>query len=243
MGTGLAVLGVPSVLGGGGGWTPSDLETTQLWSRSDLGAYTDAGKTTAAGDSDFVYTWVDQISGRDFVQATEANRFTYVTNAINGRPAMSANATHFASSTYAHASGYTAVYIVQTADGGNNKYLAGETANTDNYLYVLATETIRMGTNLIVASGAGDFPLSVPVCLLAEFNGASSRLEVNGLEVASGNAGTLALDGLTVGRTNGVGNGWIGYIGEVIYIDGILSAEDRAQLETYLAGLWGITFS
>lgn len=215
-----------------------------LWARGDLGVFTDAAKTTPATNGQAVYTWVDQISGADLIQATEANRPVLLTVGINSLPSLSFNATHWLTSTFDANNGYTAVYILYTADGTAEKYLSCANAATNNFLHVRGTESVRMdaGTTITPVNNGG-YPLSTAVCLLAEFNGVASNIEINGTAGTAGDAGTTALTNLRVGCYNGTTSGWIGLVGEVMYFTEILSAGNKAILESYLAARWGMSFN
>ena len=77
----LGLMGVGSVPTVGGGFTdPSDIAGLAVW--------LDAG-TLSLADADPVTTWADQSgNGRDFTQATSAQKPTYKTAIVNGEPVV-----------------------------------------------------------------------------------------------------------------------------------------------------------
>lgn len=77
--------------------------------------------------------------------------------------------------------------------------------------------------------------------LLMEFNGATSYLWCDGVEVAGpGNVGTQALDGATyAARFNGA-TPWWGSMGDMLVYDRVLSVADKAQTFTYLKSKYGV---
>jgi hypothetical protein len=76
------------------------------------------------------------------------------------------------------------------------------------------------------------------------FDSASSSIHMNGVSVASGDAGTTDLDSRLnafIG-TVGASQFFDGKVGEMIVCtDGTLTAQQISDAETYLADKWGIT--
>ncbi len=65
-------------------WNPTDIGGCVLWLRSDL-AWQDAAKTVPCTTDSLIYIGEDKSGlGHDLVQATEAKRFIYKTNQLNG---------------------------------------------------------------------------------------------------------------------------------------------------------------
>jgi hypothetical protein len=74
------------------------------------------------------------------------------------------------------------------------------------------------------------------------YNSTSSAIVVDGVTVASGDAGANGTDGITLGSSYAGSSGyWDGAIAEVIVVDGTLTAGQIAATEQYLANKWGIT--
>jgi hypothetical protein len=78
---------------------------------------------------------------------------------------------------------------------------------------------------------------------MAEFDGADSRLALDGELVAAGNVGTQNRSGIRIGADQSltVVRMWRGPIGEIIGYAGTLSAADIAKIKDYLADKWGIS--
>ncbi len=71
-------------------------------------------------------------------------------------------------------------------------------------------------------------------------NGSSSKLWVNGIEVA-GNAGTQSMDGLTLGAIHSQGSNFLhGKIAEVIMIDPADADAEAALLQSYFTQRHGV---
>jgi hypothetical protein len=76
---------------------------------------------------------------------------------------------------------------------------------------------------------------------VAEFNGATSRLYIDGTLIATVNAGTNGATIFRLGvRQNGF-LGWQGTVSDTVVAGAVLSSGDRASLTTYLGDLAGIT--
>ena len=72
-------------------WLPTDIDGCKLWLRSDY-AYQDAAKAVPCTADSLIWTGEDK-SGEinDFIQATEAKRFVYKTNQLDGYSAWLAD--------------------------------------------------------------------------------------------------------------------------------------------------------
>lgn len=75
----------------GSEWLPTDLSDCELWLRSDY-AYSNATKTSPCVNNDLIWVGADQSGNiNDAIQATEANRLTYLTNQIGSYPSWQAD--------------------------------------------------------------------------------------------------------------------------------------------------------
>ena len=77
-------------------WTPASLPNLALWlDGSDTGTlFLDTGATQAITNNGAVARWNDKSgNGRNFTQATGANRPTFVASSINGKGAVTFNGT------------------------------------------------------------------------------------------------------------------------------------------------------
>jgi len=108
------------------------------------------------------------------------------------------------------------------------------------------------GDNQIADDGAGSYvinngltlrggsPDNNPHILAILFDGANSEIRVDGSQVASGDAGTLSLDGIALGNRPGQSQHIDAKIGEVLTYNQDKSA-NITDIESYLSDKWGIT--
>ncbi len=99
---------------------------------------------------------------------------------------------------------------------------------------------INAGTLL---SGSATIETNNSYILAAYFNGTISKIYMNDSEtaVASGNSGSNALTGLTIGATKSGTEMFTGMISEVIIYDRILAIQERRDVFRYLADKYKIT--
>jgi len=130
------------------------------------------------------------------------------------------------------------VFIVINSDAvtGNTSPFDGDTAvsqlvfvtNVSGNWAMIAGSTLEDGT-----ANTG------PIIISALFNGSNSAIRVNGTE-STGDAGTTALDGVSLGARGDGSNNYDGAIGEVL-----VYPQDKSSvvgdIEKYLADKWGIT--
>lgn len=70
------------------------------------------------------------------------------------------------------------------------------------------------------------------------FNGASSELFLNGASIASGNTGVGSISTISLGCWPSGVNFWDGEVAEVLIYNSVLSAQDRALVQSYLQNKW-----
>lgn len=109
--------------------------------------------------------------------------------------------------------------------------------NSSKQLYVLANNT---ATEL----NTGFLDPHTGLLINTEFNGASSKVRVNGYEVITGDVGSLTTDQLTVGEQWDGGDSGSGtrYIHGVFFIDRILTSGEIAYIEDLMATDAGLDF-
>ena len=95
------------------------------------------------------------------------------------------------------------------------------------------------GGENVAASPTVAYTSNLPGVYSAVFNGASSFLGFNGQGTSNQNPGTAAWSTLYLGRDwSGI---WQSHdVGEVLFYSSALSTTQRQQVETYLAGKWGL---
>ena len=235
LGIGLSICR-PQIASGGAAWSPTDLASLDAWWKiSDDTTITQAGGTASVV--------ADQSgNGRDLVQTAipgdqPATGGTIGTNSIHaltfgGQDFMSVARTLAQPFTFATIAQSTAMGVIQAL------FSFGAGAGDETGVWNSDEYRIDAGTSHLV--GSTDTNAHV---WLVEFNGASTRLYIDGTLIATVNAGT---DGATIYRLgvrfNGF-NGWQGTVSDTLICSAVLSSGDRASLTTYLGNLAGITVS
>jgi len=82
---------------------------------------------------------------------------------------------------------------------------------------------------------------SQPVLIEATFNGASSRLAINGTQDIAGAAAGGGLDGALVLGSSGTARYFDGFIAEVLEYSQVLTTQQRTDLASYVQARYGIT--
>ena len=210
-----------------------------------------------AGNDGFVTTWYDQSgnNGRNASQSTDAEQPQICSNGSlilsSGKPAIqfaTSNAiltpirlqtaaftvsqpvTYF--SAYDHTATDDRQMLFDGRSGGNILFFGDTT--TGYYM-------VNAGSQLISSTALTTGPALVSVL----FNGSSSVVRRNSLQVASGNAGGNAVDGLTIGNIRGfpsaVANNysWVGRIQELIVYPADMSSQQE-DIETEISQAYGI---
>ena len=212
------------------GFLPSDLPNLALWSRADAGVYVNAGT---------VSTWYD-LSGnsRTWTQGVVGAQPIYTASAINGLPALTFDgARYMQAATGATYGKPVTVFLVAryTAASANQYFFDGATNNT------LVMHNVS-GTNEIFAGNLlpyGAQTINQWYVMGGTFNGASSIVSLNGIEV-TGNAGSLSNTGFTLGAWGGIGFFLNGDIAEVVVYNAALTLAQRTQVSRYLGTKYNI---
>lgn len=240
------------VLGNGGGstpavaWTPATALpegaiTPTAWMLDGVDLYTDAAKTTPAGNSDLIYVWGDQSgNGNDLVNPTEARRPTYTTatNTIDG-----------AASRYLYASisglsrPITVISAMIIPSDAANFAMPLSNFNSDwgfNYYSSTPAVSANSGAELLVT--VENDALGV---LTGVFNGASSSVNWHSATANNSNTGTTG-DGelfakLQINGRSTTATTTFKYR-EVLLYPAVVSANDLATIKTYLETRLGINF-
>lgn len=219
-----------------GGFSPADIPGLQLWLEAD--------KITGLNDGDPVTTWEDSsVNNNDATQATAAKKPLYKVNIVNGKPAVRFDATDdILVSTFATlAQPLTLIAVAKSrvaAPGAGKGFVDSKSdvaraligfSSLNNWSYFAGTAQ---------DDGAMDANFHV---FVGVFNGASSKLVVDGTVGSSANPGANSLtDGATIGNRP---DGLVpldGDIAEVLVYDSALSDANRDLVETYLGAKYGI---
>jgi hypothetical protein len=203
----------------------------------DVGAW-------AGGDA-FATTFYDQSgNARDLVQATAANQ-PQVILAANSRPALLFDGSNdtMASGAFTLNQPHSrnAVYRLVTAASGEKHIIDGKTGNTSILFFEVASGRTFIYAGSSVGTNTTAMPVGQRGAVGVTYNGASSRIEFNGFNIASetGNPGAGNPGGLTIGSNGGGGSPANVEIQEVVQFD---TAHTQSQLQADNAAMraaWG----
>jgi len=246
---GLVKLGVGK--GQGAAWTPASPTSGGGVSPH---VWYDADQITGLSDGDAVATWPDiGPNGDDVTQGTPAARPLYKTSILNGKPVVRFDgsddylqgALTNAGATTQPATIFAVAQLDATVldDGATRPIIDGDDSGHRTLLYKSGIPSpdswgIYAGTALYGSAGDSDTNIW---CAL--FNGASSQFWLNGISEASGDAGSRALDGITIGALYDGARPWKGDIAEIIVYDAGLSNADKNEVGSYLATKYGLSWT
>lgn len=224
-------------------FSPASISGLVLWLKSDSGTFQDSSKTTpATADTNPIGAWADQSgTGNDVLQAVAGSRPILKVNILNSRSVVR----------FDGVDDLLQSATISSLAQPNTVFLAGKYAAADGFAWFDAVTNVA---SLIDSTGAGgNWRIYAGAALsggtidtnyhyrTSLFNGASSQNRLDGSAVvATGDAGTGALDGFTVGGRGGGGNLFPGDIAEVLVYHAALTAPQIAQVETYLASRYAL---
>lgn len=240
-----------------GGWSPAkpnkDGLLSHTWIYPSVGAYQDSGLTTpAVPDGDPVGEYDNQgTDAYNLVQAVTAAKPTLKLNILNGHPVFRGDGGDWLSGTFsggALSHPITIFIVAQIAaasvdDGTTFFYHDGIVAGSRAALYkqgAAGADTDRMygGATLTNGNSNGNWNIFTEL-----FNGASSLLYKNGVSVASGNAGTNTLTGLSLFSQYNSTAWFIGDVAECLIYSANLSNAAKNQMGQYFNAKYGIPYT
>ena len=197
-----------------------------LWLKADVGV-------TLSGTD--VTTWADQSGNGKDATASGTARPTYQSSGINGLPAISFNGTtnRMTGSQVLTTPPATVFAVVQFSVGqeiGSIFQQSGFALYRGFYSGSSTQFRIFNGVNL---TSSNTIPNGTAVLLEGIANGASSFLFSNGVQQASGDAGTSAISGSYELASNG-GSPRTMVIAEILVYSTNLGTDDRQSVENYL---------
>lgn len=179
-------------------------------------------------------------NGNHAVQATIAKQPLYILNAQNGLPVVRFDGVDdYLRATFTLDQPHTrfATILNRSAQDGNHVLIDG--ANDDDaYFYITAADTpsIHAGA-LLSSSGDG----AAWHAWRGTFNGASSKVQIDGGAVTTGAAGANNGEGLTMGSGDAGANYFSDCdIGEVFEVAAAVSDGDATEANAYLVARWGL---
>jgi len=211
----------------------------------------DADQITGLSDSDPVATWPDAgPHGDDVTQGTAAKRPLYKTGILNGKPVVRFDGNDdYLQGAFTNAGATTqplTIFAVAQLNAAlvndDNAYVICDGVNSGTRSQLYKTEAPdpdawALYSGAVLTDGAADADWNIWAAL---FNGASSELWIDGVSVASGDAGAQAMSGLTIGTSYACsGVYWSGDIAEIIVYDANLSDIDKNEVGNYLATKYG----
>jgi hypothetical protein len=232
LGLGLSIPGTSGLVQAA--FSPLDLSPVLWLDASDTSTITEVGGA--------VSQWDDKSgNGNNVTQGTAAAQPTTGTVTLNGLNVLDFGGNDFMETAVADTLAQPFnVFLVVKADAVSfSRYIFDRTSTGSNRAFLLqsgATNyTFNAGTSL-----TGGTPDTNAHMLRVLGDGASSFIDVDGTNVASGNAATTSLDLIRLGSAYTGSAFFEGAIAEVI-ATGTLTAGEIADTEQYLANKWGIT--
>lgn len=219
-------------------FTPASLNP-ELW----LDA---SDKTTITEVSNAVSQWNDKSSNaRNMTQATGTRQPTTNTNTLNGLNVISFDGTSDYMDSPALSLSGRQYYLIVAVTNSNRRitYVSNQTTIGEATVVTNASTFrwvgYRYNTNMISTTTPAD--ANTPYVISCDFNGSSSSMRVNGVQVVSGSVGTADLSGFRIGA-NPAPSFLAGLLAEVVIVSGFLSAQQIADWERYASLKWGIVF-
>lgn len=221
--------------------SPADLPTIP-----GLYFHLDAQAITAT-DGSRIEAWTDTVSGVVASQADTAKQPRYGVTALNGKPGVvfeNARNDALVTSTVAPTSLAATVFLVMVGSpptsGGRYAFGTNQSGTSVRNVYISSIGLGLQGNPVL----SGSITMTRPRIATALFNGEDSALRVDGTQLISGTTGvaTVPPTVFTIGHRHAqtAGNGFEGAIGEVLYYDRALTANECRVVESYLAARWGI---
>lgn len=219
------------------GFSPLDLTGIQNW-------YDASDESTITKDgSDRVSQWDDKGPGADnLVQATGGNQPLWLSANRNSLDVIDFVGDRWMDNSFTAITAPMTVYYVSILppdDGANYTFYDSNTNLRGASYKESPSEKWQMfanniGFNPTIAYTPGNWEYLTDI-----WNDASSARRFGGVEKATGNVDNLNFDGITVQSRGGQSNFGLMKMGEIIIVDGLSSAQDIANAETFLANKWG----
>jgi len=206
----------------------------------------DASDTSTITESGGAVSQWDDLSGNgyDVVQATAAKQPRSGTRTINGLNVLDFDGADqlLVDSGVTLTQPNTLIAVMKFDTVGIFDYPLDGANGTDRHILgALSPATnwaMYTNTGLI---GSVAISTTTQQLLVGVFNTTSSVLRVDGVQAASGNAGSTDYRPISVGSGASGSSAFDGIIAEIIVIDGLLTADQITATESYLAQKWGIT--
>ncbi len=227
--------------GPGGVGATDGYSNLMLWLKADAGVYENASCSDAAEGDDPVACWADQSGrGNDATQAAAGNRPAYKTGVSNGRPTNRFDGATDLLATSAFTSDLsqpnTALLAAQFG-GDGQAAIDGLDAGHRQQIAQSAGQYALNAGGTPIAGGAADAAFHV---LAGTFDAGASALHADGALAATGNPGSHAMNGATLGAAGGGGSYLAGDVAEAIVYSATLNSAQRTLVENYLSSKYAI---
>jgi hypothetical protein len=187
-------------------------------------------------DDALLDSWDDSTAG---MRLTPSNSATFKTVVMNGKPVVRFNdTTHqwFTRAGMGISQPNTIMVLAKVTSGSATGRILDSTGLDRQFVNVNSSGFLIYAGGYVsdAVNHTGAFHV-----FTAEFNGASSKAYVDGIQVATGNSGTNGLDQIYIGSDGNTAT-CNGDISDIAIFNGILSTEDRQANEAYLKTKAGI---
>jgi hypothetical protein len=204
-----------------------------------LAAQWDASKIPGLSGGASMTRWDDSFTSSRHLTTVDGT-VTYETSQFGSLPGVRCNPGWLRSASFGPLTQPTTIFLVlKLIDTAGFYILMDSTAGaTDRHVFAHNNATgdweMYAGASAIV----GGTPDTSAHVFTVTFNGASSSLRIDGVEVFTGDPGSGGLDGITLGAdVNSDGDSKVVY-GEVLPYDALIDSTDRSTIEAYLATKW-----
>lgn len=224
-----------------GVFSPDQLAGLQVWLKAD---------SLALNDNDPVASWLDSTSNHiDVLQGIAGSKPLFKTNIINGKPIVRFDGIDDVLESTAILivpQPLTAFAVSKFIQAGTNDSIFDSNNSTQRAtIYKQNTDKLSFFAGTEVPEAVAETIPTAFFYLSGIFNGASSKLYKNGINISSGNVGAQGLGNertstFRVGSANAGTSFYHGDIAEIIIYNSALSDTDRQSVETYLKNKYGL---
>lgn len=220
-------------------FAPTDIAGLNLWLKADA--------LTGLSDGDGVASWPGSSTGVTATQSNAASKPLYKTGIFNGNPVLRFDG----SNDFMDLDGFTSTAVqtlfavVKSANPTKN-YQRLVMVQDTNYSSMVDVSggvgTAGMGIYAGGASGVGAaFDTSAALVFSAVYNGASSKVLKNGVQLATGTVGTGVSSLFCLGSNypDTTADNFQGDLAELIIYNSALSDANRQSVEAYLKTKYG----
>ncbi len=197
----------------GPSFSPSDISGLIIWNKADSLALTNGAA---------VSSWTDSSSNANHAtQATAANKPTFITNQINGKPIVRFDGTDFLTTTVLIAStAAVSVYIV----------VKNSSTSPGNYLLSMGTDLNAIISEFV--AGKWEY-YSSPRTVIG-------NTSTTVFQIIKTTVGSSVLGGWVVGAWSSGSSPFIGDVAEIIVYNSVLSGANDTSVTSYLQSKYGL---